>query len=155
MTLTRGQAFVRFLVRKSWIPVLFIAIFFLVSAGAQVLFEGQMNNRFLVILGAFLVLIAIFPFQRQFDRWADRVVGVPAKPRPSSPPDRFALYRMAYAALLKRGNPTEQDHHYLGELAKKLSMTREDAQRIESEVGQASQATPVAPSPDAQSHLRD
>ncbi len=106
-------------ISRTTVAGVFVAVFFIVSEGAQVLFAGFAGSEWLGILAAGALLFALSPIQRVADHIAERAV--PSTGRgPATGPE--ARYRTALEAALADGEVTRDEERFLAELADELGL---------------------------------
>lgn len=114
------DAKVEWTVSKTTVAGIFVAVFFIVSEGAQVLFAGFARSELLGIVAAGALLFVLSPIQRAADRIAERAV--PGSPDGEGPGDPEALYRSTAARFLADGELTEDEEEMLAQLATRLGI---------------------------------
>ena len=128
---------VRFAISRSTIAAIFVAVFFLASEGAQLVFGREDPVVGLVAAGA--LVFAMAPLQRAADRLAERAVpsapsSVPVPvPGPASGGKEHA-YRSALRAALRDKVLTREEEVGLAHLSDELGLTHKRAREIWHEV---------------------
>lgn len=123
------DAKVEWTVSKTTVAGVFVAVFFIVSEGAQVLFAGFAQNELLGVIAAGALLFALAPIQRLADRIAERAV-------PSGATDEEETYRITAAKYLADGELTAEEERHLARLADRLGIDAERAVELRQEVGE-------------------
>lgn len=131
----------RFAISRSTIAAAFVAVFFIASEGAQILF-GQ-GNEWVGLSAAGVLVFAIAPLQRAAERLAEKAVPLaaiapPAGPSAGPPSDALeAAFMTAVRAAIQDGSLTRREEHHLAELAGHLGLSAKRAlelrERIEEE----------------------
>lgn len=117
-------------VSKTTVAGAFVAVFFVVSEGAQVLFAGVVENELLGVLAAGALVFAISPLQRVADRFAAKAVPGGAEAGEGVE----GRYRDALETALADGGISADEERHLGRLAERLGITAERAQAIRERV---------------------
>lgn len=125
---------VRWGVSKTAVTGVFVAVFFVVSEGAQVLLEGFVGNQLLGILAVGALLFALAPIQRLADRVAETAVPRrDAGAGPGSGDRRADLYRSTVRRFLADGKISDEEAQELADLAEELGIGAGEALRIQRE----------------------
>lgn len=121
------DAKVRWSVSRTTVAGAFLAVFFVVSEGAQLLFAGFAGSELLGILAAGALLFGLAPIQRMADRIAERAV-----PDAGQSPEATGAqrYRTAVETALADGVITREEERYLAELAEELGLSHPQVREI-------------------------
>lgn len=123
-------------VSKGTLAGIFVAAFFVVSEGAQAIFEDFVGNELLGILAAGALVFAIAPLQRLADQVAARTV--PSEEdglrSPRGVDSVEAAYRAAVRAALRDEVLTRREEHHLAEVADNLGLSSKRALEIREEI---------------------
>ncbi len=95
-----------------------VAVFFVVSEGAQTLFGAETGNEYYGIAAAGLLVLGIAPLQRFADRVAEKAV-----PRNLPGDTAEAQYRMALRIALANGSLNREEERLLAELADRVGLS--------------------------------
>lgn len=125
-------------VSKTTVAGVFIAVFFVVSEGAQVLFADVAgDNEWIGVVAAGALVFALSPLQRFADRFAAKAVPGGAE----AGADAEARYRDAVEMALADGEITREEERHLARLATRLGIDPERAlalrEQVEEETGEA------------------
>jgi len=131
---------VRWTISRGTIAAAFIAVFFVVSEAAQVVFGGE-ENPYVGIAAAGLLVFAIAPLQRAADRLAQ--AAVPASGSAVPPSDREETYRAAVRMAL-RGGISRDEERTLARLARDLGIDAHRAFEIREETERTDSRAPLA-----------
>lgn len=121
------DAKVEWTISKTTVAGVFVAVFFIVSEGAQVLFADFAQNEILGVIAAGALLFALAPIQRLADRIAERAV-------PSGAGDEEETYRITAAKYLADGTLSAEEERHLARLADRLGIDAERAVELRQEV---------------------
>lgn len=121
---------VKWTLSKGTVAAVFIAVFFVVSEGAQAVFAARWGPL-LGLAAAGLLVFALAPLQRLADRVADR-----ALPRVEPTPayvqfKKMEVYHAAVESAIEEGGITERERRTLDRLRAKLGIAPEDAAHVE------------------------
>lgn len=116
---------VRWGISKTTVAALFVAVFFVVSEGAQTLFSERWGPA-LGIFAAGTLVFGMSPIMRFADQFAERAV-----PRAKAQ-DTFAA---AVRAALADGVISPKEEMYLAQVAEGLGLTPTQTQAVRSEIG--------------------
>jgi len=124
---------IRWTIKQSTVAAVFVAIFYLVSEGADRLLSSELGNIFGLIASA-LVVFFLTPLQR----FADRLAGA-AMPNTESTPEYVAfrkmqVYEAALTEALPDGRISERERKLLNRLRDSLGISIADADAIEREL---------------------
>lgn len=127
---------VRWTISKSTVAAMFIAVFFIASEGAQLLFGRQ--NELIGLAAAGALVFAMSPLQRLADRLAVKAVPVSiALPISNGKDDAFR----SAVRLALRGGITRREEHDLALLADNLGLNAKRALELRDEVEQRGAVT--------------
>ncbi len=123
---------IRWTIKQSTVAAVFVAIFYLVSEGADRLLASEFGNIFGLIASA-LVMFFLVPVQR----FAERVASV-AMPNTENTPEyaifrKLQVYEAALTEALPDGNISERERELLNRLRDSLGISIADAETIEGE----------------------
>lgn len=124
------EAKVEWGVSKTTIAGIFIAVFFVVSEGAQALFADFAGDELLGVLAAGLLVFAISPLQRMADKFAARAVPGGAE----AGADAEERYRRAVRMALADGEISAAEEDELAASAEELGLGPKRALEIRREV---------------------
>ena len=121
---------IRWTIKQSTIAAVFVAIFYLVSEGADRFLSSELGNIFGLLASA-LVVFFLSPLQR----FADRLAGV-AMPNTENTPEYVAfrkmqVYEAALSEALPDGRISERERNLLNRLRDSLDISIADAETIE------------------------
>lgn len=116
---------------KTTVAGIFVAVFFIVSEGAQVLFAGFAQSELLGIVAAGALLFALSPIQRLADRIAATAVPTGGT---GSADTAEVRYRTAVEVALADGEISREEERRLAELADELDLDATRALEIQEEV---------------------
>lgn len=124
---------IRWTIKQSTVAAVFVAVFYLVSEGADRLLESELGNVIGLIASA-LVMFFLVPVQR----FAERVAGA-AMPNTENTPEyamfrKLQVYEAALAEALPDGNISERERDLLDRLRDSLGISTADADTIEHEL---------------------
>jgi hypothetical protein len=124
---------IRWTIKQSTVAAVFVAVFYLVSEGADRLLESELGNVIGLIASA-LVMFFLVPVQR----FAERVAGA-AMPNTENTPEyamfrKLQVYEAALAEALPDGNISERERDLLDRLRDSLGISTADADAIEHEL---------------------
>lgn len=135
--------------KQSTVAGVFVAVFFVVSEGAQQLFQSELGP-WAGLAAAGLLVSALHPIQRFAERFANK-----AMPKVQASPEYFAyrkmmVYRAALESALQDGEMTARERQTLRTLMVQLEIRPEDAAALEEEVLKtARRGTPAVAPPAA------
>ncbi len=120
-------------IKHSTVVAAFVAVFFVVSEGAKVIFAGFAGSELLGVLAAGVLVFFIAPLQRFGEAISGRVV------RASDEGEyltyrRLQIYRVALEGALKDGSIHSSEVRALESLRGELGITDEDHEQLEREV---------------------
>lgn len=119
---------------KSTVAAIFVAVFFVVSEGAQVLFAGFAGNEILGVLAAGALVFFLAPLQRFADRVGDRVMPGVEDTEAYREQRKREVYRATVEELMDDDEITAKERRMLGRLQEELGLEGGEASRIEAEV---------------------
>jgi hypothetical protein len=124
---------IRWTIKQSTVAAVFVAIFYLVSEGADRLLASEFGNIAGLIASA-LVVFFLVPLQR----FAEGVANV-AMPNTENTPEyamyrKFQVYEAALTEALPDGNISERERELLNRLRDSLGISTSDADAIELEL---------------------
>jgi hypothetical protein len=124
---------IRWTIKQSTVAAVFVAVFYLVSEGADRLLESELGNVIGLIASA-LVMFFLVPVQR----FAERVAGA-AMPNTENTPEyamfrKLQVYEAALAEALPDGSISERERDLLDRLRDSLGISTADADAIEHEL---------------------
>ncbi len=124
---------IRWTIKQSTVAAVFVAVFYLVSEGADRLLESELGNVIGLIASA-LVMFFLVPVQR----FAERVAGA-AMPNTENTPEyamfrKLQVYEAALAEALPDGNISDRERDLLDRLRDSLGISTADADAIEHEL---------------------
>lgn len=119
-------------VSKTTVAGVFVAVFFMVSEGAQALFADFAGNELIGVLAAGALVFAISPLQRLADRFAAKAVPGGAE----AGADAEASYRQALRMALADGGITPEEEDELAERAEELGLGPKRALELRREAEQ-------------------
>lgn len=125
------DAKVEWSISKTTVAGVFVAVFFVVSEGAQVLFAGFAQNELLGIVAAGALLFALAPIQKLADRIAETAVPTQG---PGSADTAEVRYRTAVEVALADSEITRDEERRLAELADEIDLDATKALEIREEV---------------------
>lgn len=126
---------VKWTVKQSTVAAAFIAVFFLVSEGAQEFFAAQAGLGPYLGIGAAAVLVfALAPLQRLAENVADRAVPGTKEVSEMDGAERAQLFREQVELVWMDGTLSSKDRLVLSNLRDRLGLDTEEAERIEVEV---------------------
>lgn len=129
-------------IRNSTLAAIFVAVFFVVSEGAQVLFAGFAGSEMLGVLASGALVFFLAPLQRVAQRVSDT-----AMPDVEDTPEhrtrrKTEVYRATLEEVLADGQMSAKDRRVLLRLQESLELEAEAAQRLEREVLEAFGGSP-------------
>lgn len=132
-SLLRHQLFgldrkVRFVLSRSTVAAAFVAVFFLASEGAQLVFGREDQVVGLLAAGALVFVMA--PLQRAAERFAERAVPETTQDPPTIPTEKEEMYRDAVRLALRDRTLTRAEERHLFRLARGLGLTPDRAHEI-------------------------
>ena len=131
----------RWTLSRSTVAAVFVAVFFLASEGAQILF-GR-DNQLVGLVAAGGLVFALAPLQRAADRLAERAVPVAAAPAPGAELGRReGTYRDTARYLLRAERFSHEEELHLARLATDLGLTPERATQLRHQVEREAAAAP-------------
>lgn len=119
---------------KSTVTAIFVAVFFAVSEGAQVVFAEFANNELLGVGAAALLVFAISPLQRMAERVADTAMPGVEDTEAYREERKREVYRASLEELLVDDEITAKERRMLGRLQEELGLGGKEAGRIEGDV---------------------
>lgn len=124
---------IRWTIKQSTVAAVFVAIFYLVSEGADRLLASELGNIFGLLASA-LVVFFLAPLQR----FADRLAGA-AMPSTENTPEyaafrKLQVYEAALTEALPDGRISERERDLLDRLRDSLGISKADADSIEREL---------------------
>lgn len=124
---------IRWTIKQSTVAAVFIAVFYVVSEGADRMLSSELGNV-LGLLASALVVFFLVPLQR----FAERVAGA-AMPNTENTPEyamfrKMQVYEEALTEALPDGNISERERELLNRLRDSLGISESDAGAIESEL---------------------
>lgn len=122
----------RWTLSKSTVAALFLAVFFLVSEGAQAWLSSEWGPVFGIVAASALVF-ALSPLQRLADRFASRAIPEPSAPLVAGS-SAHAAFRAGVRAALADGRVTRAEERHLAELAQRLGLGPMKALSLKEEV---------------------
>lgn len=125
---------VKWTLEKSTIAAIFVAVFFVVSEGAQVLFADFAESELLGILAAGALVFAIAPLQRLAERVGDAAMPDVEDTSEYRRYRKMQVYEDTLAELLEDGEITDRDRIVLDRLRDELQLGDEAAQELERDV---------------------
>ncbi|MGQ0536136.1 MAG: hypothetical protein ACT4PT_08695 [Methanobacteriota archaeon] len=141
---------VRFAISKSTVAAIFIAVFFVVSEGAQQFFAGTSMGPYAGIVAAGALVFAIAPLQKVADRIASAAVPLPGGPSAvgGGPPAAYGprpaadedIYRRQVRFALRDRRLTREEEIHLAELAERIGIPVRRAYEIRDEVEREARA---------------
>ena len=131
---------IRWTIKQSTVAAVFVAVFYLVSEGADRLLSSELGN-FFGLLASALVVFFLAPLQR----FADRVAGV-AMPNTENTPEyaafrKMRVYEAALTEALPDGRISERERELLNRLRDSLGISVADADAIERELQEGQKST--------------
>ncbi|MDX1611274.1 MAG: hypothetical protein R3185_02820 [Candidatus Thermoplasmatota archaeon] len=124
---------------------IFVAVFFIVSEGAQVLFSGLAGNQVLGILAAGALVFAIAPLQRLAARMADSAMPGVQDSAAYRAKRAEEIYAAALESALVDGVVTTKERDVLARLQDELGLTASTALAIERGITRAAQPAESGP----------
>lgn len=128
-------------VKRSAIAAVFIAVFFLVGEGGEVLVEasvgpvlGEDLGFYLGIGAAAALAFALRPLERLADRLAHAAVPAGRTVEGMSADERLTLYREQLRIALADGRLEPKEVAFLANLQKRLELSDDDVRHVEEEV---------------------
>ena len=123
---------IRWTIKQSTVAAVFVAVFYLVSEGADRLLESELGNVIGLIASA-LVMFFLVPVQR----FAERIASA-AMPNTENTPEyamfrKMQVYEAALTEALPDGNISERERELLNRLRDSLGISIADAETIEGE----------------------
>lgn len=123
---------VRWGISKTTVAAAFIAVFFIASEAAQTFFGEQLQNEYVGIAAAGLLVLAIAPLQRLADKVAAKAVPVAGG---TGDPDRRAeSLRTALRLAYRDGTVTAQEEMDLAHIASELGFRPDEYLALRTEV---------------------
>jgi len=124
---------IRWTIKQSTVAAVFIAVFYLVSEGADRLLSSELGN-IMGLLASALVVFFLVPLQR----FAERVAGA-AMPNTENTQEyamfrKMQVYEAALTEALPDGNISERERELLNRLRDSLGISKSDAEAIEGEL---------------------
>ena len=124
---------IRWTIKQSTVAAVFVAIFYLVSEGADRLFESEFGD-IAGLMASALVVFFLVPLQR----FAERVASV-AMPNTENTPEytmfrKLQVYEAALTEALPDGNISERERELLNRLRDSLGISTTDADAVEREL---------------------
>lgn len=124
---------IRWTIKQSTVAAVFVAVFYLVSEGADRMLASEFGNIAGLVASA-LVVFFLVPLQR----FAERVAGA-AMPNTENTPEylmhrKFQVYEAALTEALPDGNISERERELLNRLRDSLGISTSDADAIEREL---------------------
>lgn len=124
---------IRWTIKQSTVAAVFIAVFYLVSEGADRLLSSEFGN----IMGLFASALVVF-FLVPLQRFAERVAGA-AMPNTENTPEyamfrKMQVYEAALTEALPDGRISERERELLNRLRETLGISVSDAEAIEGEL---------------------
>lgn len=124
------DAKVRFGVSKTTVAGVFVAVFFIVSEGAQAIFADFAGNELIGVIAAGALVFAISPLQRLADRFAAKAVPGGAQ----AGADAEERYRREIEVALADDQLTRDEELHLARRADELGIATERAFELQEEV---------------------
>ncbi|HVM45759.1 MAG TPA: hypothetical protein VM582_07460 [Candidatus Thermoplasmatota archaeon] len=118
----------RWTISRGTTAAVFVAVFFLVSEGAQEFFELRTGSGYWGIAAASVLVFAIAPIQRLAERVAEHAVP------PAQPPRREETYRATLRRFLRDGAATHEEERVLANLAADLGIDAARAFELRAQV---------------------
>lgn len=124
---------IRWTIKQSTVAAVFVAIFYVVSEGADRMLSSELGNIAGLLASAFVVFFLV-PLQR----FAERVASV-AMPNTQNTPEyaafrKLQVYEAALTEALPDGNISERERELLNRLRDSLGISVVDADAIEGEL---------------------
>jgi hypothetical protein len=116
------HATLRFGISKGTVAGIVVAVFFIASEAAQQFFGATLQNEYVGIVAAGLLVFAIAPLSRVADRIAEAAVPSGLAPGGAAADDARADLRRAYAAAARDGRITHEEELALARLATRLGL---------------------------------
>ncbi len=126
---------------KSTVAGVFIAVFFIVSEAAQVLFAGFAGSELLGVFAAGGLVFFLAPLQRFADRVADTAMPGVEDTEAYREHRARELYRAAVESGLEDGVITDRERDMLARLQDELNLTGQVVLELEREVRDAQEGT--------------
>jgi len=123
---------VRWGISKTTVAAVFVAVFFIVSEGAQEFFGERADSQYLGIVAAGMLVFAIAPLIRVADRLAHRAVPIGEPPRSASRKEE--TYRDALRVALRDRVLSSSEELAIARLAEELGIGAGRAMEIRQEV---------------------
>lgn len=125
---------VKWTLEKGTIAAVFVAVFFVVSEGAQVLFADFAGNEILGVLAAGALVFLLSPLQRLAERVGDAAMPEVEDTEAYRQDRKEEIYRASVEELLTDDEITAKERRMLGRLQDELDLDGSEASRIEAEV---------------------
>jgi len=124
---------IRWTIKQSTVAAAFVAMFYVVSEGADRLLSSELGNIFGLLASAFVVF-----FLAPLQRFAERVAGA-AMPNTENTPEyamfrKLQVYEAALTEALPDGNISDRERELLNRLRDSLGISVTDADTIEAEL---------------------
>lgn len=123
-------------IRRSTIAAIFIAVFFIVSEAAQVVFAGVVGSQILGIIAAGALVFALAPLQRFARSVADAAMPHAQDPDAMDDDERITVYRRQAEVAWADGALSADERALLDELRDQLGIDAEVVSEVESKVAQ-------------------
>lgn len=120
--------------QRSTVAAVFVAVFFVVSEGAQVLFADFAGNEFLGVLAAGALVFFLAPLQRLGERVSDAAMPGVEDTEAYREERKRQVYRASLEELHADGEVTAKERRMLGRLQEELGLDGAEAGRIEADV---------------------
>lgn len=125
---------IKWTLEKSTLAAVFVAVFFVVSEGAQVLFAGFAGSDVLGVLAAGALVFFMAPLQSLATRLGDAAMPHVEDTEAYRAKRKRAVYRASLEELLADGRVTGKERRMLGRLQDELGLGGGEASRIEADV---------------------
>lgn len=123
----------RLTINRGFIGAVFIAVFFLATETAKLVFSAAIGPV-VGLLAAALLVAAIAPLERVGRRLATRVVPEPPDPQAYQSFRRLEIYRAAYEEVAVDDEITNKERRAMDSLARSLNLSPKEVEFVESEV---------------------
>ncbi len=128
---------VKWTLEKGTVAAVFVAVFFVVSEGAQVLFAGFAESEILGVLAAGALVFILSPLQRLAGRLGDVAMPGVEDTEAYRQERKREVYQASVEELLADGKITTKERRMLGRLQDELGLQGGEASRIEADVREA------------------
>lgn len=125
---------IKWTLEKSTVAAIFVAVFFIVSEGAQVLFADFAGSELLGVVAAGGLVFFLAPLQRLGEQVGDAAMPGVEDTETYREQRKREVYRASVEELLADGEVTAKERRMLGRLQEELGIAGGEASRIEADV---------------------